>query len=452
MTRKIHKQLWLRQAPKVRQDFFEDFNKKFPLIGDDKFLRKFLWEIIESAINSEDDIYFHNMSYKAILEPLKRMYKVNISTYEIIDILSKSIPESYVTRYSIEDKNARKIVVKKEIAKDIFNWWLSYSPGDLYVSSTKEKYGSDMRSKITKWSREFSKEILDTEFPYNNMLEDLNLRKKMPQIFFDNAKKVTNQLFNDKSIEEEEYNKIILAIENAKNPVYFNKKNRLYMQGVSLQGIKSKYRHLLTPKNLGFYELDLKCAHLSFFAAISNSRIMQGYLSEGSVWDILEKDTGISKNTVNNIGLKDRINPCLYCLPEQMNYFLAGKSDNIDESSQKLLNHPFIKEFIKRKHKIFNLIKNEGYLIDALGNFVEGSYEQILHMVCNSYELYLINFIYKAQKENGYRVTIHQHDGCTIYFNDYTEENALSVLNILKNKIEKEARKINVITSLDWKN
>lgn len=472
-----NKYIWLRDVPYVNKSFGSDFNSRFPEINDDPNLRAILWRLIRcSAVGKKLALpgRYAGAAFSGTRSHPNPFFRSVSNSWAKI---KASVP-LYRTEY-IEGVQCAKYYLDPDVAADLMDWWLSYTPGN-YISSTNEFLNPIILKRIVLERNN----TFNESFRYNFMIQYQNSRR-FPREIIQNIKKYVDDQVDlpkiERSITKEDIRESYL-IHDALNrgaEQYYDEKCRIYSGGPNIQNLKSVIRLACTPRSSGYLELDLRSAHLAFFARIAESAIMNSYLEKG-IWNELSNASGLSKDDV-----KDCVNPTLFCTISANEYYLSGggrdsemKRPKNEErvqkgmlnkipraKSKKLAEHPFIKELLHQKEKLYLYIKSHGGMENLHNEFIPGrfslieingkkkeinGYGTVMHELCTTYEAELISIIYLSREELGYEIPIHQHDGCTIHIPRPSEWEG--IYNILRSRISDRAQELGVVTELTIKN
>lgn len=250
--------------------------------------------------------------------------------------------------------------------------------------------------------------------------------------------------------------RILPAIRRNPNVYYLPSGNgrtcRLSAGGDSIVGLKKEVRKAATK---GWVECDLRSSQFAILAAQLEAPLAQAFIASGeSIWCEFNRFLfGINEAPTDSI--KATLKETIYSL-------CFGKSErNLKEflsqhGIPRLLEHPILQELLTLRKKWFARIEAEGGAHDVWGQWHAVTNDRwagaIAGTVIQSVELEIIAPIFEVAKKHGksdqFRITIFQHDGGTISFNNSKKIPRAQAK--LKKAVEDRAKDLGVSTVLEF--
>ncbi len=228
----------------------------------------------------------------------------------------------------------------------------------------------------------------------------------------------------------------------------------------SLCDVKRALRRLLCE---GWYEVDLKAAHLAIAAAIFPIAPLQDALRHGAdPWRLIAEELGLI-DLVEQQGeaLRDALKQALYrplnggTLEESQQELRTVCAQHGIRDMRPLHASPLVAALMQAVKKQRQEVQARGYTDTPLGRVDlrgtdKDSINSHLSYTFHAYELALIAPCFEiAQQSTDFLIVLHQHDGFSVQLRQ--EDRARQVLNRLNRAVAAVAGKYEIITRLEYK-
>ncbi len=359
--------------------------------------------------------------------------------------------------YYIPNQNngqCRQIVVKdnekdKIIAKSLYENMMQYRRPEMSSESIR-KFKKEYKDSSDKQDIKLSHHpIIDYISYLNNVTipKEISLRCEKARHLFTDQKDLIIDI-------------MVALISGKKYIIHQSKESINYRIGGMFNNLPKEIRRFILNKEDGFVELDLKSAHLSFLCSKTDLELPE------NIVQLIADQTGLLKSQVKECLVRtiyggkfspkdglilDQDRKALHDSRRNSECPLKNQEQEINDFNKICQNEYFIqiKDSVK---KLINEIELNNGIMDVFGNFINKNDEikssTVMAAYYSSIEKRLMMKLLPLTHQ-GFRIISDEHDGCTIFISN--PERKEEILKLCKNAVEKEAKKMNIKTTLEVK-
>ncbi|MBN1461712.1 MAG: hypothetical protein JXA57_19450 [Armatimonadetes bacterium] len=396
--------------------------------------------------------------------------------------------------YDAGAHRARALVMPQDEARELLREWTRFRVH-------RDQLGLDCATGRPAWDQQrpireqaacersrIEKAMAERPEPLRECVTALN-RTRVPEVLFHHAESL---------VDHDDFALIDAAVAGLKGGYLYAPKAgslnwRVNLPGYSLQQLPTELRRLLMPPELGFAELDLSSAHLAIVAGLARSEPLIDALAKGDFWSRLAAETGFRRVDVkrcitsmlygaSRFRQAVRLEPLIceaFDTPsanrDGWQRAVVGLFDELDRvgdhwaerrriefdlmqamgiptlwgTFHPVVEHPLYQEAVRARDSLIACAKS-GMLFGAFLTrpSSNGTKPQTtLAAVCSSYEKALLHDVVTLQ--DGYRVVLEQHDGCTIWVSAPTRLD--EVVARLRRRVSRTAKRLGIPTQLERK-